>query len=112
MNKKHKSEMEQRQFWEMAIKTWRSSGLSVRDFCKQEGLSASTLYSWRKKLAKDNDSIEEANFPAFIEVTVPKSKPAPLELLLTSGNILRIDTSVESAVLTNVLSALHEAGLC
>ena len=112
MNREHKSQEEQRQFWQMAIETWRSSGLSVRNFCKQEGLSTSALYSWRKKLDQSNDAVEEASSPAFIEVTMPENKPASLELLLTSGNILRIGTAVESTTLTNVLSALREAGLC
>ena len=111
MNKEHKSELEQQQFWQMAVETWRSSGLSVRNFCKQEGVSASALYSWRKKLTKGNNSIE-SNSQAFIEVTMPENKAAALELVLTSGNTLRIDTAVESVTLTCVLRALHEAGLC
>ena len=112
MSKEYKSHEEQRQFWQMAVETWRSSGLSVRDFCKQEGLSASALYSWRKKLAGSDEAVEMASSPAFIEVTMPEDKPAPLELVLISGNILRIDTAVGSVTLTNVFSALREAGLC
>ncbi|MCH8515513.1 MAG: transposase, partial [Cyclobacteriaceae bacterium] len=39
------------------IERWRQSGKSVKGFCKQEGVSPSTLYYWLKKLNgnhKDN----------------------------------------------------------
>ena len=52
MSKEHKTDNEQQQFWQMVIDTWLSSGLSVRQFCRQEGLSEPSFYSWRKKLAK------------------------------------------------------------
>jgi len=45
---------EQQQFWQMAIEIWQSSGLSIRQFCKQEGLSKSAFYSWCKKITKAN----------------------------------------------------------
>jgi len=38
-----KSNNEKRQFWQMAIKTWRNSGMSVSKFCKAEGLSEGTF---------------------------------------------------------------------
>ena len=38
MSKAKKSDTDQRQFWQMVLETFKSSGLSVRQFCKQEGL--------------------------------------------------------------------------
>ena len=112
MSMKYKTDTDRQQFWEMAIDTWRLSGLSARDFSKREGLSKSALYYWNRKLSMDRQPVEAIDSQAFIEVTLPENKPALLELVLVSGNILRIDTAVESAALTNVLSALREAGLC
>jgi hypothetical protein len=37
---------DQQQFWQMAVETFKSSGLSVRQFCKQEGLTEPSLYIW------------------------------------------------------------------
>jgi len=111
-----KSDSDQQQFWQMVLETFKSSGLSVRNFCKQEGLSEPAFYSWRKKLTKSdepkNDKLKDANSSAFIEVAMPSEKPCSLELLLSSGNTLRINFGTDNKTLTSVLSALCEAGLC
>lgn len=112
MSKKHKSKDDRQQFWQLAVETWRSSGLSGRDFCKCEGLSPSTLHYWKKKLSTAEQPDETMGSPAFIEVTMPENEPALLELVLTSGNILRTDTTVDPKTLVGILSALHEVGLC
>jgi transposase InsO family protein len=36
MSKTAKSDTDQQQFWQMAIETWRSSGLSIRNFCGKD----------------------------------------------------------------------------
>jgi hypothetical protein len=41
---------ETREFWEEAIQLWADSGLSVREFCSQEGLAEHTFYSRRREL--------------------------------------------------------------
>ncbi|AQQ71500.1 hypothetical protein SMSP2_01874 [Limihaloglobus sulfuriphilus] len=105
------SDLEQRRFWEMVIETWRSSGLPVRQFCKQEGLSEPTFYSWRKKLSPDKPTkVPEKS--GFVEVTLPAGNPTPLELILSSGSVLRISPSTESELLARVVGVLREAGLC
>ena len=90
--------------------------MSVSKFCKAEGLSEGSFYNWRKKLAKA-DKPEAAKQKklspsAFIEVAMPSEKVHSLELLLLSGNVLRISSGADSKTLTNILSALCEAGLC
>ena len=116
MGKKHKTDNEQQQFWQMAIDTWQSSDLPVRQFCKQEGLSEPSFYSWRKKLTKcdkpEPDKLKKTVSSDFIAVSLPESHSAGLELVLSSGNTLRISTSVGSKALTRVISVLQEAGLC
>lgn len=118
---KQNSETDQRQFWQMAIETWQSSGLPVRQFCKQEGLSEPSFYCWRRKLAQKADTEANADKKPtskvagssdFIEVSIPESKSAGLELILTSGGVLRISPSFDSKTLSGVISVLHEAGLC
>jgi hypothetical protein len=114
--KQRESKKDQRQFWQMAIETWQASGMPVSKFCEAEGLSESSFYIWRKKLTKSDepqrDKPKDANSSAFIEVTMPKNDPVALELLLSSGNTLRISSHADSKTLTNVLSALCEVGLC
>ena len=102
---------ERRRFWEMAIETWRSSGLPLRQFCRQEGLSEPTFYSWRKKLSPDKPKkVPEKS--GFVEVSLPAGNSTPLELVFNSGSVLRISPSTESELLTRVIGVLREAGLC
>ena len=61
------SKDDQHQFWQMAIETWRSSGLTIRQFCKQEGLSEPSFYSWRKRLAPVKPSEADIQPPRIEE---------------------------------------------
>jgi hypothetical protein len=115
MSKINETGGDQEQFWQMAIETWRGSGLSVRQFCTKEGLSEPSFYSWRKKLAGDDserDNQDKAEPSVFIEVAMPQNASAVIELLLTSGNTLRISAGVDSATLSTVLSVVRATGLC
>ena len=115
MSKIEKSDMDHQAFWQMVLETFTSSGLSVRQFCQQEGLSEPSFYSWRKKLTQPatSDSEKEVIKPTpFIQVSLPKSKSGGLELLLASGHTLRIPSGTDRQTLTHVLSALCETGLC
>ncbi len=116
MGKARKSDTEQRQFWRMVLETFQSSGLSVRQFCRQEGLSGPSFYSWRRRLTQarnsDYDSKSEAQPEAFIRVSMPPSQPGSLELVLAAGHTLRIPSNIDDAFLTGVLSALKQAKLC
>ena len=47
---------EQMEFWHLVIESYQASGLTVKDFCRQEGLSISSYYLWRKKLANNGGS--------------------------------------------------------
>ena len=116
MSRDKQTEAEQRQFWQMAVETWQSSGLPVRRFCRQEGLTEPLFYSWRKRLAKVENvqTKTQTVFQSqpFIEVSIPAQKASGLELILSSGNTLRINPGTDIKILTAVLSALSEAGLC
>jgi transposase-like protein len=109
-NEKH-SDIEQRKFWEMVIETWQSSGMPVRQFCRQEGLSEPSFYSWRRKL-KNNKPKDKPASSGLVEVSLRGPGSSPLELVLKSGSVLRIGSSTDTELLSRVIGVLHEAGLC
>jgi hypothetical protein len=89
--------------------------MSVRKFCKAEGMSESSFYNWRKKITDEKSQINKEvlkSRPEFIKVSLPGSEHVPLELELCSGSILRINPGSDTKTLSSVLSALHEVGLC
>ena len=113
--KQAKSSKERRQFWRMVIETWQDSGMSISKFCKAEGLSEGSFYNWRKRLSgrhTQRNKQADSSPSAFIEVAMPKSGHAPLELLLSSGHTLRISSAADNKTLSNVISVLRQAGLC
>jgi len=50
---------ETREFWEAAIRLWKDSGLSVREFCRREGLAEHSFYSWRRELLPESATPDE-----------------------------------------------------
>ena len=113
MSKAKSSPEEQRQFWQMALEAWQTSGLSVRQFCQQEGLAAPSFYAWRKRLTQARqDGPEQPPSTGFIELTMPSSGPVALELALVSGNTLKIPADTDSQTLREVITILQQAQLC
>ena len=115
MSKVKKADTDQRQFWQMVLETFNSSGLSVRQFCQQEGLSEPSFYSWRKRLSKPQKSSVTKGQPQsdqFIQVSMPTAKSGALELVLASGHKLRIPSDIDTTFLTGILSAVKQAKLC
>ena len=75
--------------WREILQRYRTSGLSVREFCGREGVSASSLQRWHARSGR-------AAAPRFVELTAPPtSAAAPLtdwavELELPGGMRLRL----------------------
>ena len=88
-----------REYWSKLIAEQEASGQTIRSFCKERGVADHCLYSWRKRLRK----IEPVEFALLKAVT----STAPLELLLASGERLRIANGVDAATLRMVLEALR-----
>jgi transposase-like protein len=110
-----------REVWQKIVDNWRTSGVSVRRFCRQQGLTESAFYTWRKRLASAASADSGLTLPLateptpFLEITLPAASgpsPAPLELALCSGALLRIPAGVDRATLSAVLAVLHGEGLC
>lgn len=49
---------------------------------------------------------------SFLEVTLPEDHCPVMELVLCSGNTLRIPSGVDSGALGNIILVLRQAGLC
>ena len=60
------------------------------------------------ELPRQSDSESEA----FIEVSLPTAKSGDLELVLISGNTLKIPADVDSKTMVNIISILKQAKLC
>jgi hypothetical protein len=58
---KGKRDLTKERYWRRIVREWRSSGLSVREFCDWQALSEPCFYAWRRELAKrDRESAAAA----------------------------------------------------
>jgi Transposase len=93
--------------WRDRIAEQQRSGMSVKQFCKERGLTECSFYAWRKRLRNGQEPVRFALVEREAGVRQQAAAGAGLELVLTSGARLRIATSVDSATLRRVLDALR-----
>lgn len=99
------------QRWLDLVTRWQRSGLTVREFCRQQRLSEPSFYVWRRRLRPRGRLSAHGNAaPAFVKVTVaaaPAAHPA-LEVLLAGGRVLRVPTGFDPVALRQLLRLLEE----
>lgn len=91
--------------WAERIAAQQRSGISVKQFCNQQGVSEYSFYAWRKRLHESGP----VRF-ALVERRArqqERTAEAALELVLTTGERLRIGAGVDTAMLRTVLDALR-----
>ncbi len=82
--------------------------IAVRQFCQEQGLTEYSFYAWRRRLRKK----EPVRF-ALVDRGSARQDPATpatdpsLELLLATGERLRIGAGVDGSTLRTVLEALR-----
>jgi transposase len=100
------------QFWRRMVRQWRSSGLSVRDFCAESEIAEPSFYAWRRTIAE-----RDAAAMHFVPVRVIPDEPpvatdsgssSGLELVLPAGRRLRIGPDFDTATLQRLLLLLEE----
>ena len=75
---KHQAKMQE---WGLAIQECRSSGLSVREWCRQRGVTPTTYYRWEREVLSGirRKDVSGRSGVAFVEL------PAPQPLQNVSG---------------------------
>ena len=68
---KHKTKLQE---WAAQIQNCRSSGLSVRAWCRQEGINASTYYRWERELLTTANQAPCSSVPAVTFAKMPAPK--------------------------------------
>lgn len=98
--------------WREHLESWRKSGLTQADYCRQHKLLQGDFSWWKSELAR-----RDAGAGPFIPVRVPEAPPArepgySFELVMAGGRVLRFDAGVNAAVLGAVVRALEGSGPC
>jgi len=91
--------------WAERIAAQQRSGISVKQFCKEQGLTESSFYAWRKRLQEGGPvrfALVERSTGRQERTTEPV-----LELVLATGERLRIGTGVDITTLRTVMDVLR-----
>ena len=91
--------------WAERISAQQRSGTSVKQFCKEQGLTEYSFYAWRKRLHETGP----VRF-ALVERGASRQErtvEASLELVMANGERLRIGPGVDITTLRTVLDALR-----
>ena len=93
-----------RECWRKLIVEQADGEQSIRAFCRERKLSEPSFHWWRKRLREDR-TVRFALLEA--EPTDAADVVAPLELLLKTGERLRIANGVDPATLRAVLDTVR-----
>ena len=91
--------------WRERIAAQEQSGVSVKRFCEEQGFTEQSFYFWRKRLRRETPlrfALVETGGTAR-----DRAAEAALELVLTTGERLRIGAGVDPTALRRVLEALR-----
>ena len=80
--------------------------MSVKKFCKRTGFAENQFYYWRKRLRSRQEPVRFALVERGATPSAAAAK-AELELVLVTGERLRIGTGVDVTTLRTVLEALR-----
>ena len=99
--------------WQDRLESFRASGLSIDEFCLQEGVSRSTYSRWVSQLKngipesmqaeKEIRERVESGETAFVPITL---KASPVEIELPNGGVVRLPLGVGQVVLVEVIRAV------
>lgn len=119
--------MEKERFWRQVVSGHSASGLSVRQYCAERGVTEPSFFAWRREMARRDATAKtgaKSSAPrAGVQST--RERPAPLrfaqlqiassesasgvwiEIVLPAGIRLRVPRGVCQETLTSVLGVLE-----
>ena len=92
--------------WRELVARQPKSGLSVRGFCRREGVTESAYYAWRRELRlrdqKERTEKRAMEKPAFVPVVMPQAHASDgdghIIIELRGGRVLRLPMALLATV--------------
>jgi hypothetical protein len=98
-----------RERWLDRLARFPASGLTVAQFCALESISVPSFYSWKRRLAAANTLPEPAaDRPLpLLPIRLPPAGSL-VEVVLTTGTVLRLGPGCDLAWIRSLVTALGE----
>lgn len=90
--------------WRERIALWKRAGVTVSDFCAEQGVSVASFYAWKRELAIRDQPPTTTTMPTFVPVRVAPA--ATIEVVLKSGVIVRVPMGADSVTVARLVAAL------
>ncbi len=102
---------ERRKYWEKQVKRWQASGMSMRAWSKEQGLSEKNFSRWKRKLKAEASGLEEEQQtpPGWHEVKRKSPvRPAATGIKLEINECIQIELEqgFDPKLLRDVVEAL------
>ena len=90
--------------WTERVAACRSSGKSVRQWCRENGIAEKTYYYWQRRVYETTRAAAE---PMFAEVITPENQRTEIAAFIHSGSVrVEIRNGADSSTIRAILSAL------
>ena len=73
--------------WSMSIQECRGSGLSVSEWCRQQGVTTTTYYRWERELLSVAETVPQAKVPAVTFAELPAPQQASRKIAECSATL-------------------------
>ena len=100
------SSQERLENWTTRIMACRSSGMTVRAWCRENGLSEKTYYYWQRRLFQTLSEQKTVYKTAFAEVTPPVCSGNVAVTVRIAGAVADIHPGADAATVETVLRIL------
>jgi hypothetical protein len=109
---------ERKQFYLSHFENQKSSGLCVKDYCKANGISDCSFYSWRKRLRREETHSSSVpakqtqpspiHFTPLSLSSIQPSSSSPYIIEFSSGTRVSINSLLNSHELSYLLTSLKD----
>ena len=99
----HRSDPILRRVWAERLERFPSSGLTIIDFCRREGISTASFYHWRKRL-KATEAASKVDEPSFVPVRV-NDVCGVITIRIPGGTTIELPAGTSSRNVQEILAA-------
>jgi hypothetical protein len=114
MSRKSRRSAELEKLWQQHLDRFQTLGVSVRQYCREHGISEASFYSWRRELElrhqeRELQATPSTRLPEFVPVVTAAETESPvgggdfLELEWPSGVKLKVPPGFDEETLSLVM---------
>lgn len=76
--------------WRERVGGWSTSGLTVREFCRRQGVTEASFHFWKRELQARDVALAVSAKPTFVPVTVMPAATIPVEVRCPTGHVVMV----------------------